>query len=121
MKTILDSVKISLSSDAKMNKGVYSCVECSFKAPFSNVVPYMTGIAPNTNWGTMVVWECPKCFWEQFFHYREGTYYDYQAGHIAYKLTKNSILANEAALHFIGKEYTEDDIQNYVENIKHSF
>ncbi len=116
MKTILDSVKISLSSDAKMNKGVYNCVECDFIASHSNVVPYMIGIAPNTNWGTMVVWECPKCFQEQFFHHRGGVYYDYQAGHIAYKLTKNLIVANEAALHFIGKEYTEEDIQNYCRN-----
>ena len=113
MKTILDSVKIPLRSDAKMNKGVYNCVECDFMAKTA-LVPYIIGIAPNTNWGTMVVWECPKCFQEQFFHYRtQAGVIDFQAGYVAYKLTGNSDVALEASLHFSNKEYTEEDIQNY--------
>jgi len=34
----------------KMNKGVYICYECGFKAPNCMVVPYMLGIT-NSEWG----------------------------------------------------------------------
>jgi len=118
MDTILSSVKTYIRSDAKMNKGVCNCVECDFKAPDNFVVPYMTGIAPNTNWGAMVVWECPKCFLEQFFHYRGGKVLDYQSGYIAYKLSKNVVIAREAALQFANKEYTDKDVEDYVKSFQ---
>ena len=103
-------IKIQLHPSAKMNKSVFTCIDCSFTAPRSNVIPYMLGIAPNTNWGPMVVWECPACFQLQFFHYHGGSIFDYAAGFVAYKFTSNITKATEAALHFRGKEWTENEI-----------
>lgn len=62
----------------KRNGMVYQCVnyECRFDAPKGNVTPFILGFA-ETTYGKFVVWECPKCFQKQYFHYFHSLDYGY--------------------------------------------
>ena len=71
-------LKYKVPLQGRMNKGVYSCFyPCDFVAPHYDVTPYIKGFA-DSNYGTMVVWECPLCFKKSYFHYRGDMYgFDY--------------------------------------------
>lgn len=75
--------KIALTG--RMNKAVYRCLDCDFKAPHYSVVPYMLGVADSA-YGEMVVWECPECFSKWFFHSRGNRQdsYPYEIAHELY-------------------------------------
>jgi len=75
--------KIALTG--RINKAVYQCINCDFKAPNYSVVPYMLGIA-DSQFGEMVVWECPQCFKKWYFHSRsnEEDSYPYEIAHELY-------------------------------------
>lgn len=70
-------IQFKIPLQGRMNKGVYQCLECRFTAPEYDVTPYIKGFA-DSNYGEMVVWECPECGQKQFFHYRGDMYgFDY--------------------------------------------
>lgn len=70
-------IKFKIPLQGKMNKGVYNCIKCDFVSPHYDVTPYILGFS-ESNWGDMVVWECPKCGQKMFFHYIGNRYcFDY--------------------------------------------
>lgn len=84
-KNIPLEYKIALQG--KMNKGVYDCInshdgKCSSEQNHRKnkykVIEDIIGFA-ESQWGTMVVWECKDCGQIQFFHLRENekTSFDY--------------------------------------------
>ena len=93
---IPDIYKIPLQG--KMNKGVYSCLACRFQALNYNVTPHIIGFA-ESQWGDMVVWECPDCGQKQFFHLRGSESCDYVA---AYSGFKNGARRDEWMSAFVG-------------------
>lgn len=78
---------ITLPQNTRFNKGVYNCT-CGFRAENANVTPYMLGIS-STQWGEMVVWQCPRCEAKWMFHNRKRVY-DYSKSFEAYKNGENN-------------------------------
>jgi len=71
-------VKYKIPLTGKMNKGVFDCLnewngcpnrKSHRQSPYC-VIEDIIGFA-DSNWGTMVVWECKCCGQKQFFHLRE--------------------------------------------------
>lgn len=78
-KNIPPKYKVPLQG--KMNKGVFDCINSGWGGNCSNptshrqneyfVIEDIIGFA-ESQWGTMVVWECKGCGQKQFFHLREN-------------------------------------------------
>ena len=78
-KNIPPKYKVPLQG--KMNKVVFDCINSGWGGNCSNptshrqneycVVEDIIGFA-ESQWGTMVVWECKGCGQKQFFHLREN-------------------------------------------------
>jgi len=81
-------VDLRIELVGRRNGMVSKCVnyEYSFEAKDGNVTPYIIGFA-ETTYGKFVVWECPKCFQKQYFHYMHSIEcgYDYVKSLQAFK------------------------------------
>lgn len=62
--------KFKVQPQGRINKGVYECYACDFKAPNYNVTPFIVGFADHPA-GLMVVWQCPECGSKSMFHQRK--------------------------------------------------
>lgn len=74
-------LKYKIPLQGKMNKGVFDCINSGWggkcenpkshrRSPY-NVTEDIVGFA-ESQWGTMVIWECKGCGQKQFFHLREN-------------------------------------------------
>lgn len=85
MNTIVP-VSLKIAPAGRYNPGVYTCYNCEWQPEDICIVPYALGFFDHQA-GTMIAWECPKCFKKQFFHARlsEARSYNYLNMVDAYK------------------------------------
>jgi hypothetical protein len=71
-------VSLRITPVGKYNPGIYTCYNCNWEPADICIVPYALGFF-DCSAGTMIAWECPKCFKKQFFHARltESRSYNY--------------------------------------------